>query len=221
MRVSNNSKGIEIEGGATTHDWSVDKLVATANTTGLRVRGESYDMSIIDSNFVNNEFGFTSFTHAGDTPPAPPGSLAVLDGLEVRDSAFTDNAKKAMYFEALSDALLDNLVVRDNGNEAGYNAGAGIDLNLKRTDYSGIVDSNSEIVNSGSGSATFGGGITVKGRDYATSYDGIPGSLDYVQLDGNEIVPNVPVGGNSVRRARQGQRRPDERECEPEQHHRQ
>ena len=69
MRVSNNSKGIEIEGGASTHDWSVDKLVAAANTTGLRVRGESYDMSITDSNFVNNEFGFTSYTYDGDTPP--------------------------------------------------------------------------------------------------------------------------------------------------------
>ena len=99
-----------------------------------------------------------------------------------------------MYFEALSNALLDDLVVRDNGNEAGYNAGAGINVNLKRTDYSGIVISNSEIANSGSASATFGGGITVKGRDDASSYDGIPGSLDDVQIYGNEIADNVPVG---------------------------
>jgi hypothetical protein len=94
----------------------------------------------------------------------------------------------------LSNATFDGIEVVGNGTRVGYNAGAGLDINLKRGDYSNITIMNSTIADNGDAGATFGGGLTIKARDDAPSYNGDPATLDGVWVHHNEVYGNSPDG---------------------------
>ncbi|MEZ4690476.1 MAG: hypothetical protein R3A12_09955 [Ignavibacteria bacterium] len=55
-----------------------------------------------------------------------------------------------MYFEKLSNALIDNIIMNNSGTDAAYGFNNRIDVNLKYGTYSNIVIQNSSITNCGS-----------------------------------------------------------------------
>src|SRR5690606_17301320 len=88
----------------------------------------------------------------------------------------------------LSNAIFDDITVADNANDAGYPHGAGLDINLKWSDFSNIVIKNSTFTNNGVGSEN-GVGLTVKARDDG-SYASPSASLTEV------LITNSTFSGN-------------------------
>jgi hypothetical protein len=184
-------RGIRIEGTAVATNWEFVGAHIDENLIGVRITGEAHDWTIDDSTFNENGSGTTGIGIEGFND----SGVAVIDGFNVTDSEFNDNAnQKGMYFEMLSNAVFDDIDVLRNGTLSTYNAGAGIDINLKRGDYENITIQNSRIEDNGHANATFGGGLTIKARDDAPSYNGDPATLDGVWVTNNVIEGNAPDG---------------------------
>jgi hypothetical protein len=182
-------RGIEIANSAVVHDWDLSYLRLFNNDIGMRIRGEVFDMIIRDDSRFNNNtrWGLVAL----ETEAADP---IVIDGLDVSDSQFNGNSQKGLYFEALSNAVFDDIQVDGNGFDTAYNASAGFDINLKKDDFENITIQNSVITDNGHPGATFGGGLTIKARDDAPSYNADPATLTDVFVTNNEVSGNTPDG---------------------------
>jgi len=181
-------RGLYISNTAVANNWDLSQMAFNGNETGIRLRGDVFNMTIRDnSRFNGGGFGLVSFT---DANTAAPTDVAIVDGLDVSDTSFNDNTDKGLYFEALENATFDDIEVLRNGQRIGYNAGAGFDINLKLEDFANVAITDSVISDNGSPSATFGGGLTIKARSDG-SYAVNPATLD------NVSVTNVVASGNT------------------------
>ena len=119
----------------------------------------------------------------------------ICDNITIKNSDFSNNLEKGMYFEKLRNALIDNVVMDNSGNDPGYGFNNGIDINLKYGSYSNITIQNSSITNCGAtGTATDvnnPAAITVKARDDAPSYNSNPATLTGFVMKNNFVTgPN-------------------------------
>ena len=127
-------------------------------------------------------------------PPAPAGHLT---NVTVSGTQFLNNLYEGAYFEKLSNANFNSIIVTDNGT--GNASPAGFDINLKYGGYSNINFNTATFTGNGTGT-TSGNGLTIKGRNDAPSYNSNPGSLNGVSITNVTISgsPNDLAIGNNV-----------------------
>ncbi|HZV69056.1 MAG TPA: autotransporter-associated beta strand repeat-containing protein [Saprospiraceae bacterium] len=117
---------------------------------------------------------------------------SLFDNITIQNSNISNNTQKGLYFEKLSNAMLNNLTMSNNGTDPTYGFNNGIDINLKYASYSNITIQNSDITTSGAnGTATDpqnAAVIAVKARDDSPSYNTIPASLTNVLIKNNHIT---------------------------------
>ncbi len=143
--------------------------------TGDQVNDVTIDNCEVKNNGVGVNNGFGTFIAAQS-----PGAN-MFDNITIKNSDFSGNLKKGLYFEKLNHALIDNVTINNSGTDATYGFNNGIDINLKFDAYTDIVIQNSSITNSGAmGTATDvrnPAAVTVKARDDASAYNTDPASL--------------------------------------------
>ncbi len=197
LRATGGNSGINVADAA--NDVEVNTVTCTGNTYGLLVqnvdnlhvtdcnlisntssgakfRGQTDGLQISGGHFDNNTHGI----YHADQPIGHAIQNATIDG-----ATFSNNTGKGIYTEQMRDTTITNVTIDSSGTGTVW--GAGIDINLKLDDYSGIVISNSTISNCGGGDSTNGAGITVKARDDGATYGANPATLDDVQLTGLTI----------------------------------
>ena len=138
---------------------------------------------------VNNGFGiFIAATTSGTN---------TADNITIKNSDFSNNLKKGMYFEKLRYALIENVYMNNSGNDPAYGFNNGIDFNLKYDTYTDITIRNCVITNCGAmgtaGNIDNPCAVTVKARDDAPSYNSDPATLTLVNIQNNFI--SGPVNG--------------------------
>jgi hypothetical protein len=120
-----------------------------------------------------NGFGISIFasTTTGNT----------FNNITIRNSDFSNNLKKGMYFEKLNNALIDNVNIDNSGTDAAYGFNNGIDINLKNGVYTNIIIQNSSVTNCGStgtaGDVNNPSAIAIKARDDGPVYSLNPATL--------------------------------------------
>ncbi len=218
LRVTNFTYGI-VTSSSGTNLYNVESvgncsyaLNTTSGTTGLNVIKCKFNNNIIGgwrtgtadviSNIlfdscevksngvgVNNGFGIfvAATTHGTNT----------ADNITIRNSDFSNNLKKGMYFEKLRNAMIDNVIINNSGIDATYGFNNGIDLNLKYDSYTDITIQNCSITNCGvMGTATNvdnPSAVTIKARDDSPSYNTDPATLTNVNFKNNFV--SGPVNG--------------------------
>jgi len=149
------------------------------------------DSSEVKGNGVGINNGFGIFLAA-----TTPGTNTA-DNITIKNSDFSNNLKKGMYFEKLRDALIENVIMDNCGTDAAYGFNNGIDINLKYDSYSNITIQNCSITNSGSmGTATDvnnPAALAIKARDDSPSYNSDPATLTGFTL--KNCFVSGPVNG--------------------------
>jgi parallel beta-helix repeat protein/VCBS repeat-containing protein len=180
---SNNNDGHGLAVNVATVDLArleLDGVSFSSNGgTGLRFptsMGELNGLTIDDSHFDLNGSGMEIY--------GPPSTEPVT-AVSITDSTFNGNVSKGMYVERLDDALFERITVDGSGTTGSF--AAGIDLNLKKQDFTDIAIRDSEITDSGTGDAVNGSGVTIKSRDDGANG---PTSVTNVTLTGNRITGN-------------------------------
>jgi len=139
------------------------------------VTNVTVDSTEMKTNGVGVNNGFGTFI------AATTSATNVFDNITIKNSDFSNNLKKGMYFEKLNHALIDNVIVNNSGIDPAYGFNNGIDVNLKYDTYTDIVIQNSSITNSGiMGTATDvrnPAAVTIKARDDSPSYISDPATL--------------------------------------------
>ena len=147
----------------------------------------------------------TNFTLEGGA--IPDGVLGInveaavadgsFDGIEIDGTAFARLAFKGIYFEQLSNAVIENITMEDAGDygrpimfgsPAGP-SGVGVDFNLKYGNYENITLRNFDLRDVGDSNRDgldappniFGGAIVIRARTDG-SYAGNPATLDGVTI---------------------------------------
>ncbi|MBK7212795.1 MAG: hypothetical protein IPH88_05775 [Bacteroidales bacterium] len=119
-------------------------------------------------------------------------SSSVCDNITFQNTTISNNTQKGLYFEKLSNSLLKNLIMDNNGTDPLYGFNNGIDINLKYGSYSNITIQDCEITNSGYvGTSTDplnAAVVTIKARDDSPSYNTIPATLTNVVVKNNLIT---------------------------------
>ncbi len=184
--------GISLSQNATSLDVVISNSSLSNNAgDGLRLSTTSGidGLTISNSNFDGNAYGFESYAVAGSSNP--------LTNVQITNTTFSNDTFKGFYAEKLDHATLDHVTVTNSGT--GASSPAGIDINLKYADFSNITLSNSTITNSGTGTAG-GLGLTIKARDDAPSYNTNPATLTGVTLTNDSITgsPTDLAIGNHV-----------------------
>ena len=132
----------------------------------------------------------------------PDGDKTTFDDITVRNTSFNGNDRKGIYAERLSNALFENIEVRNSGTADSYPVPNGIDINLKYGDYSDITIQGSTFFESGietSGAESFRSGeyygaLVVKARGTGSddAYDGSGDStLDPATVSNVRILNNT------------------------------
>lgn len=202
LTIQNVSTGITA-GGYTT----IDGVTSTGHSTyGINL-SNGQDLIITDSHFDDNGSGmkigstvsfdgmvitgssFDNNTSHGWYSDANSGLEPSMDDIAISGTSFSGNGLKGMYTERLSNAVFDGLTVDDNGEQAAYAFGAGLDINLKWAAFADITIENSSFSSNANGS-TNGAAVTIKARDDAPSYSGNPASLDNVVFSNNTLSGN-------------------------------
>ncbi|HMS35306.1 MAG TPA: DUF1565 domain-containing protein, partial [Ignavibacteria bacterium] len=149
------------------------------------------DSSEVKGNGVGINNGFGIFI-AATTPAAN-----TADNVTIRNSDFSNNLKKGMYFEKLRNALIDNVIIDNSGTDAAYGFNNGIDINLKYDSYSNITIQNSSITNCGAMGTAVNvdnpSAVAVKARDDSPSYSSDPATLTGFTL--KNCFVSGPVNG--------------------------
>lgn len=111
----------------------------------------------------------------------------VYDSITITNNDISNNIRRGMYFEKLSNALISNNFLDNNGNSATDTSNIGIDINLRQGSYSNITITNNEIINcgalGGATTATRPCAMAIKARDDGAN----GGSLDNVLVKNNFI----------------------------------
>lgn len=206
LRATGGAKGIVVSGASGT---TLDAIAAVANTSyGVEVTGTTAaDLQIVNSILANNSVGFrmgtaanlVGLTIADSTISGNRQGIAVfttpagshLTDVEIRDSLFADNSQKGMYFEKLSNALVDSVTLLNSGVDPTYAFNNGIDINLKHGNYSNIVIQDSTFSGSGvryvssPAGLDFAAALAIKARNDGPSYNAVPATLTDVHVRGN------------------------------------
>ncbi|MGB3076111.1 MAG: right-handed parallel beta-helix repeat-containing protein [Chitinophagales bacterium] len=165
--LSNTIVGVRIGSGVGVTDFLMDGCEVHGNTQGF----------------------YASMETVGGTP--------IFDDVTIRNSDFSYNRQKGMYFEKLSNALIENIRMDSSGYDPTYNFNAGIDINLKFSSYSNITIQNNEITDCGapgpSSHVESPCAVTIKARDDSPSYNTFPATLTNVDVLNNVI--NGPQNG--------------------------
>jgi len=167
-------------------DSEISRSSIAANTVGIRVgTGTLVDGFLLEDCLIS---GWIQGMYIANESP---GGMAFTDVL-LKNSTISNNLQKGMYFEKLNDAVLEGLIMDNNGTDGTYGFNNGIDINLKYNAYSDITIKNCEITNSGvTGTATDPqnpAAIAIKARDDASSYHLNPASLSNVLIKNNKIT---------------------------------
>ncbi|WP_442582830.1 VCBS domain-containing protein [Mesorhizobium sp. ASY16-5R] len=183
------------------------------SNSGLTIDGVVFDENIHgiykeDGSAVVTDFALTNSRfedgYQGLIVNAAIGG-GVFEGVLIDEVTFARLVEKGIYVEQLSDAELSNLHMSDVGQfgrtqpfgPAGQN-GAGIDINLKYGDFSGISIHDFDFVNVGASTGTSGishlngGSILIKARD-----DGSYAGPNAATLDG-VTIENGSIDGTST-----------------------
>jgi len=180
IRINGVNSSIEIS------ETDIQRTTLLAGTVGIRVgEGESVNgMLIEESTITGNALqGIVVFQSA--TP-------VDFDDITIRNSIISDNAQKGVYFEKLSNAIFEDLTMDNNGTDVNYNHNAGIDINLKYSDYSNITIQDCDITNSGVYGTAINpeqaAAVMIKARDDGGSYGPNPATLTNVTIKNNLIT---------------------------------
>jgi hypothetical protein len=184
--------GVSIAASGTTTNLTFDGITVTGASNsvnhlvspyvGLRVSGgTSIDgLTVTNSHFDGNDIGWYLSQES-----AAVGGPTVTN-VSVTGTTFSNNLMKGIYAEKLDHATFTNITVANSGTDATYGFNAGIDINLKWSNYSEITIESSTITGSGLlGSATSPfnpASVTIKARDDAPSYASPAASLTNVTL---------------------------------------
>jgi len=183
--------------------------------TGLRVRkpNDVQGLYIDNCSFDNNRFGLYAHNDPNSNPQGPgapsgavgmSGITSTFDDVVIKNTSFNGNDDKGIYVERLSNALFDNIEIRNSGVD--FFAPNGLDINLKYGDYANITVKNSTFYESGlvtsqTVNADLAAALTVKARGSGndTSYNGNSSDDSYEVVDTNDApatVDNVVVENN-------------------------
>ncbi|MBK8633761.1 MAG: right-handed parallel beta-helix repeat-containing protein [Saprospiraceae bacterium] len=212
LKVTDFSFGVTVSGS--NNELNNVELVANCNT-GLDLGNGTNNLAVLNSKLNNNTLtGFRKGTAAvvngftmnnsevtgnvqGCFISKNNGVGGTFDNVSITNSNFSNNLQKGMYFEALSNATIDNITMNNSGTDPSYGFNNGIDINLKYGSYSNIVIQNSTFTGCGAngiaGDVQNAAVIAIKGRDDAPSYNGNPAFLDDVEVKNNFI--SGPVNG--------------------------
>ncbi|MBL0108788.1 MAG: right-handed parallel beta-helix repeat-containing protein, partial [Ignavibacteria bacterium] len=139
INVGNGTNGLNIVkckfNNNTVGGWRTGTAELISNIT--------MDSSEVKGNGIGVNNGFGIFLAA-----TTPGTNTA-DNITIKNSDFSNNLKKGMYFEKLRNALIDNVIIDNCGTDATYGFNNGIDINLKYDSYSNITIQNCSITNSG------------------------------------------------------------------------
>ena len=205
LKVTNYQKGVTVS--AATNEINNVEMVSNC-IYGMEMNLGIANLSVLNSKINNNPTGFrkgsgvsvdgfemincevkgASLQGCYITGGTGPGNI--FTNVSIKNSDFSNNLQKGMYFEALSNAVFDGIIMDNSGTDPNYGFNAGIDINLKYGDYSDITIQNSEITNCGvNGTATALDNpvvVTIKARDDG-SYASNPATLDDVTVINNLI----------------------------------
>jgi len=146
--------------------------------------------------------GYIGIYSQAATPNASPAGS--FDNVTISGVSFEHLTQKGIYAEQLSDAVISDIVMNDVGQYGGGPAfganglnGAGIDTNLKFSDFSNITIEDFTFtdvgLSNGLGSPHLNGGaIHIKARDDGGTYGADPAHLNGV------IVQNGSIDGTST-----------------------
>ncbi|HMS68958.1 MAG TPA: hypothetical protein PKD18_12500, partial [Saprospiraceae bacterium] len=212
LKVTDFSFGVTVSGS--NNEINNVELVANCNT-GLDLGNGTNNLAVLNSKLNNNTLtGFRKGTAAvvngftmnnsevtgnvqGCFISKNNGVGGTFDNVSITNSNFSNNLQKGMYFEALSNATIDNITMNNSGTDPSYGFNNGIDINLKYGSYSNIVIQNSTFAGCGAngiaGDVQNAAVIAIKARDDAPSYNGNPAILDDVEVKNNFI--SGPVNG--------------------------
>ena len=179
--------GLEIK--APGSGWKVLDSSFSFHYLALVVFGDLEDFTIEGSSFNDNRAGF----YVERTLPLTSSSTGEIDGLQMSDTTFDDEEYVPLYFEGLSNALIEGVTVTDTG--VGVSplpaGGRAVVINLKAG-----AGENIEIADS-----TFTGsvneGILVQARGWAGdsgTYVAAPASLDGFELRDSTVTGNGGPG---------------------------
>jgi hypothetical protein len=182
--VSNCNQGLELANG-TTNVSVINSKLNNNTTSGFR-KGTAATVNgftMTNSEVKGNVQG--CFVAKND------GAGGTFDNVTITNSDFSDNTQKGMYFEALSNATFDGILMNNSGTDVAYGFNNGIDINLKYAAYANITIQNSEFTNCGvTGTASDPENpsvLAIKARNDAPSYNTNPASLSNVLLKNNLI----------------------------------
>ncbi len=187
INVGNGTNGLNIVkckfNNNTVGGWRTGTAELISNIT--------MDSSEVKGNGIGVNNGFGIFLAA-----TTPGTNTA-DNITIKNSDFSNNLKKGMYFEKLRNALIDNVIIDNCGTDAAYGFNNGIDINLKYDSYSNITIQNCSITNSGvMGTATDvnnPSALAIKARDDSPSYNTDPATLTGFTL--KNCFVSGPVNG--------------------------
>jgi hypothetical protein len=180
VESSNNcTSGIELGNGL--YNLHVSLSTFNSNKNGIRAStGAQCKIITFDSCIVNNnELGtFIGARSSGNN---------TFDTVAIKNSTFSGNTRRGMYFEKLRQAFIEGNTLTNNGNSSTDSLNAGLDINLMFGSYSNIQINNNSITNCGAlGAATNANmpcAMVIKGRDDGS----LGGSLTNVSITNNYI----------------------------------
>jgi len=149
-------------------------------TTGIARAGTAMEIGdFLFEDCLFEESGYGVQIYQNDSAPLP------FDSVTFRRCTFRNLATKGLYFERLSNALVEDCLFQDAGADGAW--ACAVDVNLKhRLDYANLVFRNNIFDHCGHGDATNGSAIAVKARN-DSSYEALPAALDTVLFESNVL----------------------------------
>jgi hypothetical protein len=206
-----NDNGIMFNNGVSVSYVNIDHVAFTGTShtyPGLE-SGIYVDMDASVSNITINNCFFAQLAY-GIVVNKASTSSSNFSNVTISNSTFTNNSSKGIYFEKLSNAVINACAFTNNGDITRAASWArdfcsALDINLKYGSYSNINVTNSSFTYSGIGSA-YGTAVTVKARGTGNdpSYTSPSASLDGVTILGctfnknNESVRIGEAGKNNT-----------------------
>ena len=177
---------------------TVDPKVA--RVTGLTVRSSEFLGSKTDGDTSPpSNFGW-QVEFNGNV--ATKGLVGIFD-VEVSDTVFADHAQKGLYIESMSNALFEDITIRNSGIDSDWKYNNGFDINLKYGDYENIAIRRATITGSGLDAPTASrpgsgtgqpfapSGLAIKARDDGSYGGDAAASLDGVLIEGVNVSGGV------------------------------
>lgn len=139
---------------------------------------------LINNTEINgNEFGIAVFSTSNSAQKPN-----IYDSVTITNCNLSNNSRRGMYFEKLSNALIEGNIINNSGTLSTDSTNAGVDINLRQGNYSNIIFRNNSVTNCGSKGVAVNPNRTcamiVKGRDDGSN----GGTLNNVLITRNFIT---------------------------------